>query len=135
MRTIATFLAAVALSAAVVLSPTAGVAQETIVTEGDAAAVISEGQAGCGCQATQAPPWHASVAGDPCGPCCPPPNLFHANPCGQLCLKHSAHQHGCTLPPCFPRMHARLAEGRWPTPRPICVPRCPRCGALIEGGW
>lgn len=142
MRHVATILAASVLSLVVQgLRPATVSAQETIVIEGDAAAAMPGADAmpdaggACGCRPQMDPPWHGSVAGDPCGPSCPPPNLFHANPCHQLHLKHTARAHGHVLPPCFPRMHTRLAEGHWPTPRPITLPRCPRCGAHIEGGW
>lgn len=136
MRTAAPFIAAVALSA---LVPSAWLrsasAQETIVMEGDAGAGMTMDEpAACGCRVPQSPPWHGSVAGDRCGPSCPPPTMFHANPCGQLAMKHSAHRHGHVLPPCFPRLHGWLADGSWPTPRPITMPRCPNCGAHIEAG-
>lgn len=107
-------------------------AQETIVMDGDASP--STGGA-CGCRDTQAPPWHGNVVGDACGPSCPPPTMFHADPCRQLWLKHNARQQGCALPPCFPRLHGYLTDGSMPTPRPIVMPRCPRCGAHIEGGF
>lgn len=111
-------------------------AQEVLDVHQPAAA----GGAGCNCRNAadmQAPPWHGNVTGMDCGPMCPPGNMFHAYPCGQLrqaCqAKHG--RLGCvTLPPCFPRLHAWCAEGSMPTPRPIAVPRCPECGALIEGG-
>ena len=36
--------------------------------------------ADCDCQANRQPPWHGNVAGPCCNrPCCPPPNMFHAN--------------------------------------------------------
>lgn len=131
MRTSAVLVAVVALGIA--FAP-AGlrrvVADETVIVEEGAAAAPGS----CGCRDPQAPPWHGTVAGDQCGPSCPPPNVFHANPCGQLWLKHHARLQGCTLPPCFPRMHARGTEGTWPTPRPVKLPRCPVCGTHIEQG-
>lgn len=136
MRTVATILAALALPAVVhCANPLTSVAQETIIIEDDTAVTMPEAPDECACRSSQAPPWHGSVAGDPCGPCCPPPNVFHANPCGQLHMKHAAHLHGHVRPSCFPRMHTRCTEGWWPTPRPIALPRCPRCGAHIDGGW
>lgn len=140
MRTVATvFVAAVlsVVSSATTLRPAA--AQGTIVMEGDAGSMPDaggpmDGQAACGCRNTQSPPWHGTVAGDPCGPSCPAPNVFHADPCGQLEMKHNARQHGYILPPCFPRMHGFMTNGSWPTPRPISLPRCPNCGAQIEHG-
>lgn len=136
MRTTLTLLASIALAAC----PGAGsyrpaAAQESIVLDDATVDGMSEDPGACGCRNAQSPPWHASVAGDPCGPSCPPPNVFHADPCRQLWLKHSAHRHGYVLPPCFPRMHGRLTDGVWPTPRPITLPRCPNCGAHIDGGW
>lgn len=133
MRTTTNRLACIALATALSAAcgrPTA--AQDTIVL--DDAGIDAMAGGGCLGRATQSPPWHGSVAGDPCGPCCPPPNVFHADPCRQLWMKHNAHQHGCVLPPCFPRMHARLTGDWWPTPRPIKLPRCPNCGAHIDPG-
>ena len=114
-------------------SPRSTPAQDMIATE-DAAA----GMGDCNCRERMAPPWHGSVAGMDCGPVCPPGNVFHAQPCGQLrqaCqVKHG--RQGCvTLPPCFPRLHTWFAEGSMPTPRPLALPRCPECGTLIEGGF
>lgn len=109
-------------------------AQESIVMEGAGGAAMAADPSACGCRNLQSPPWHGSVAGAPCGPSCPPPNKFHADPCGQLWMKHQARQQGYVLPPCFPRMHGRLADGSWPTPRPIALPRCPNCGTHIEFG-
>lgn len=133
-------IATLLIAAAIVVGlPAAGLsgaaAQETIIIEGDASGVMPGEPAGCGCRDVQSPPWHGSVCGDPCGTCCPPPNMFHANPWQQLWMKHHAHQEGLCLPPHFPRMHARATTGTWPTPRPISLPRCPRCGAHIEGGF
>ena len=93
------------------------------------------GGSDCGCRGTQAPPWHGSVRGPACGPSCPPPTLFHADPCGQLCMRQRAHQMGAILPPCFPRLHGWLVEGHMPSPPPPAVPRCHQCGAAIEGGF
>lgn len=132
MRTSTLFVAAIALVVIVAASVHGrAFAQESVVIEGGMA-----GDPGaCGCRDQQSPPWHGTVAGAACGPCCPPPTMFHADPCGQLWLKHNAYRQGCTLPPCFPRMHGRLTDGAWPTPRPIVTPRCPRCGAHIEQGF
>jgi len=136
VRTIAPFLACIALVVAITAGvPGRAVAQETVITEGEGMGGLAGDPGACGCRAPQAPPWHGSVAGAACGPSCPPPTMFHADPCGQLWLKHSARQHGCVLPPCFPRMHGWLSEGLMPTPRPIVTPRCPRCGAHIEQGF
>ncbi len=135
MRTPTTFIAVLVLSVIVPAAwsrPT--VAQESIVMEGDAGETPLEEHGACGCRASQSPPWHGNVAGDPCGPSCPPPTMFHANPCGQLWMKHTARHQGYVLPPCFPRLHGRLTDGSWPTPRPITMPRCPNCGAHIETG-
>ena len=109
------------------------VGQETIVMDNDV--VVEGAMNGPGTGDIQSPPWHGNVCGDPCGPCCPPPNVFHADPRGQLHMKHNAGHHCHVLPPCFPRMHGRLTTGWWPTPKPISLPRCPRCGAHIEGGF
>lgn len=134
MRTFAPFLAVLAL-----VITACGIrraeAQETVVVEGDGRGALSADPGACGCRDPQSPPWHGNVAGDPCGPSCPPPNMFHADPCHQVWLKHNARQQGCVLPPCFPRMHGWLTEGWMPTPRPIVTPRCPRCGAHIEQGF
>lgn len=136
MRTTLAIVTALALSFTIPtewLSP--AVADETLIMEGGAGIDGMDIPGGCACRNTQSPPWHGSVAGDPCGPSCPPPNMFHANPCGQLWMKHTARHQGYLLPPCFPRMHGCLTEGQSPTPRPISQPRCPRCGAHIEGGF
>jgi len=136
VRTSASFVAVLAIVVAV---PAVGLrrveAQETVVIEGGMAGDASAAPGACGCRDVQSPPWHGSVGCDPCGPSCPPPTMFHADPCGQLWLKHNARKQGCVLPPCFPRMHGLLAEGFMPTPRPIMTPRCPRCGAHIEQGF
>lgn len=135
VRTAATFLAALLLCiTASAVRPQVAAAQETIVMEGDAGGAMPTEPGACGCRDRQAPPWHGNVAGDACGPSCPPPTMFHADPCRQLWMKHQARMQGYALPPCFPRMHGRLTEGWWPTPRPIALPRCPNCGAHIEAG-
>ncbi len=112
-------------------------AQETvIVTEEGAGAAMDESGAACGCKGVQRPPWHASVRGPACGPACPPHGtMFHADPRGQLCVRRQAQQACATLPSVFPRLHTWCAEGYMPTPRPIAVPRCHECGAVIEGGF
>ena len=110
-------------------------AEEAIVMEGDAAGMgMPADSAACGCRDLHSPPWHGNVAGDPCGPSCPPPNKFHANPCGQLWMKHHARQQGYLPPSWFPRLEGRMTHGSWPTPRPIQLPRCPNCGAHIDLG-
>ena len=132
MRISTPIIAVVALVVSVVAGvPGRAVAQDSTVIDGD----ITGGPGACGCRDLRSPPWHGTVAGAAGGPCCPPPTMFHADPCGQLWQKHTAHLQGCTLPPCFPRMHGRLTTGWWPTPRPIVTPRCPRCGAHIEQGF
>lgn len=135
MRTVTSLVAALVLSIAM---PAACLrvasAQETIMIDGMDGAEMSADPSACACRNLQSPPWHGTVAGEPCGPSCPPPNKFHADPCGQLWMKHNARQQGCVLPPCFPRMHGRLADGSWPTPRPIALPRCPNCGSHIDLG-
>ncbi|MFM7107555.1 MAG: hypothetical protein ACKOZU_02965 [Planctomycetaceae bacterium] len=133
MRTTFSFLARLALAASLAaVSVRSTTAQETIVLDDADVGGMAAAPGACGCRNAQSPPWHGSVAGDPCGPSCPPPNVFHADPCRQAWLKHNARQQGCVLPPHFPRMHGWLTDGRWPTPRPIMLPRCPRCGAHLE---
>jgi len=81
-----------------------------------------------------APPWHGNVRPAECCPRCAPPNMFHADACGQ-CWGSRLH-HGCLQnPPLFPRLHALWATGSMPTPRPPSQPRCRQCGAPIEGGF
>ena len=136
MRTTLTPLACIALAVALgMASVLPASAQDTIVLDESGLGGMATAPGACGCRTPPSPPWHGSVAGDPCGPCCPPPNVFHADACRQLWLKHNAGQQGCVLPPHFPRLHGRLTNGSWPTPRPIMLPRCPRCGAHIEGGF
>lgn len=108
--------------------PTAVRAQDTIV-------VTQEPSAGCGCRNVQEPPWHGTVAGCPCGPSCPAPTMFHADPRGQLCMRRQVHHCDVRMPPCFPRLHGMWVYGQMPTPRPVTIPRCPQCGATIEGGF
>ena len=137
MRTVTSLVASLVLSVAVPAAClSVASAEETIVMDGEgmAAADVAADSSACGCSNRLSPPWHGSVAGEPCGPSCPPPNKFHADPCGQLWMKHNARQQGYVLPPCFPRMHGRLADGWWPTPRPIAQPRCPNCGTHIDLG-
>lgn len=140
MRTLASTLAIALPLAIASVGPSRAAPGETIVMEGDAGGMLDSGGAlmeepgACGCRSVQSPPWHGNVAGDPCGPSCPPPTMFHANPCGQLWQKHHARQQGLVPPPSFPRLHGWLADGWWPTPRPIMLPRCPNCGAHIEHG-
>jgi hypothetical protein len=116
-------------------------ADTIVVTEVPGAAALGNGTepgaAGCGCRDVQRPPWHGNVQGPACGPVCRGGcgGVFHANPCGQLHLRAHALAHCMTLPPCFPRLHGWLAEGRMPTPPPPALPRCHQCGAVIEGGF
>ncbi len=110
-------------------------AQGTTVTD-DSAMMSTDGSgSGCGCRTAQQPPWHGSVSGPAVGPTCHHGGVFHADPCGQLWAKHDLHRHACvTLPPCLPRLHTWWTEGFMPTPRPLALPRCHQCGAVIEGG-
>ena len=121
----AAMLVALALPCAV---PTAARAQETIV-------VTQEPASGCGCGNVQQPPWHGTVAGRDCGPSCPAGTMFHADPRGQCCMRRQIHHCDVRMPPCLPRLHGALVYGRMPTPRPVTIPRCPQCGAMIEGGF
>lgn len=114
---------------------TATAQQPTVMDESAMMSTDGSGN-GCGCRDVQSPPWHASVNGPACGPACHHCGVFHADPCGQLRAKHDIHRHcGVTLPPCFPRLHTWCAEGYMPTPRPLALPRCHQCGAVIEGGF
>lgn len=82
------------------------------------------------------PPWHGSMRSTECCPRCAPPNMFHADPCGQLDCWGSRVHHGCVQnPPLFPRLHAWWVDGSMPTPRSPSLPRCRQCGATIEGGF
>lgn len=115
--------------------PRGAAAQETIVITEDAAAGGAGGTA-CGCKGRQSPPWHGSVAAAECGPPCRVhAGTFHADPRGQLCVRRQLAEQCATLPPLFPRLHGCCTEGRMPTPRPLTVPHCRHCGALIEGGF
>ena len=110
-------------------------AQETTAMD-DAAMMAMDGAgSACGCRNQQQPPWHGSVNPPACGPSCHPCGVFHADPCGQLHAKHEARRHCVTLPPCFARLHTWWAEGVMPTPKPLAMPRCHQCGAVIEGGF
>ena len=85
--------------------------------------------ASCDCRGTSQPPWHGSVGGRCCNrPCCPPPTMFHADACGQLRAKDEAKAHCVELPSAFPKFHEWRHTGRWPSPRPIAMPRCHHCG-------
>lgn len=90
--------------------------------------------AACDCQTDRQPPWHGNVA-DPCcnRPCCPPPTLFHADPCGQLQARQEAREHCIDLPPAFPRFHG-WRKGFMPSPRPLSVPHCHHCGMPLYPG-
>ncbi|MGI9178521.1 MAG: hypothetical protein ACR2IT_11785 [Pirellulales bacterium] len=135
MRTIRPVIAAVIVAVVPsIFSIRTAIAQETMP---DSAMMGMDGRGeSCGCRNTQQPPWHGSVNGSECRPACPTCGVFHADPCGQLHPRQHLHQ--CpplVLPPCFPRLHAWWAEGAMPTPRPLALPRCHQCGAVIEGGF
>jgi hypothetical protein len=103
-------------------------AQETVMITEDAAP-----GADCNCKGVQRPPWHGSVRGPACGPACTPHGgMFHADPRGQLCMKHQARAMGATPPSYFPRLHTWCAEGYMPTPRPLALPHCRHCGMPLE---
>jgi len=89
----------------------------------------------CTCRSRQAPPWHGNVDGMSCPPMHHGNRIFQANPCGQLGMLCPWNRCGAQLPPCFPRLHGCCADGQMPTPRPIAIPRCHQCGAVIEGGF
>lgn len=130
MRRLSLAIAVVTAVAASLLCGGPGRGQETMS--------IVEGGGACNCKSAQAPPWHGTVGAVDCGPTCPPGNVYHADPCGQLLMKCQVRhgQYGCvTLPPCFPRLHAWCTEGYLPTPRPLHLPRCHQCGAVIAGGF
>ncbi len=92
-------------------------------------------ESACDCGGNSQPPWHGSVGGRCCNrPCCPPPTLFHADPCAQLRAKDEAKAHCVKLPPAFPRLNGWRHTGRMPSPRPIVMPRCHHCGAPIPIG-
>jgi hypothetical protein len=132
MRSMSLAVAVVAAIAATLVGSGPGRGQETVT-------IVARGSGpACNCKSAQTPPWHGSVGGVDCGPTCPPGNVYHANPCGQLLMKcqvHHGHHGYVTLPPCFPRLHAWWSEGSMPTPRPLHLPRCHQCGAVIEGGF
>ena len=90
--------------------------------------------AACDCQADRQPPWHGNVAGPCCNrPCCPPPNMFHADAWGQLGAKEEAKKHCLELPPSFPRFNG-WRKGYMPSPKPIALPRCRHCGMPVQPG-
>lgn len=88
----------------------------------------------CDCQHNRQPPWHGNVT-DPCcnRPCCPPPNMFHADAWGQLGAKEEAKRHCLELPPSFPRFNG-WRKGFMPSPKPIAMPRCHHCGMPVQPG-
>lgn len=135
-RRIASQLAGLALVLAMVtasglLGSSASAEDVIIVEEGPALSTA----AGCGCRGPQQPPWHASVRGDCCNrPCCPPPNMFHADPCGQLRMRRYAREHCMEMPSNFPRLQGLWVDGRMPAPVPPALPRCHQCGAVIHHG-
>ena len=133
-----TFVAAMIVAASssiLVIRETCG--QETIVvTEDPAAGDMTPPGSDCGCKGVQRPPWHDSVRGPACGPVCAPHGgVFHADPRGQLQAKHQCRSGHVRLPSCFPRLHTWCAEGYMPTPKPLALPRCRQCGAILEGGY
>lgn len=132
---IAATIAAVAPS---LLATGSAGAQETIVMDG--AAMPGPDAGDCNCRDGQRPPWHGAVAAEACGcgPVCRVHGKFHADACGQLRTKwqvHHGHGGNVTMPPYFPRLHTWCAEGYLPTPPPLVMPRCHRCGAVIAGGF
>lgn len=89
---------------------------------------------GCDCEADRQPAWHGNVAGPCCNrPCCPPPNMFHADAWGQLGAKEEAKKHCLELPPSFPRFNG-WRKGYMPSPKPIALPRCRHCGMPVQPG-
>jgi len=90
--------------------------------------------ADCDCQADRQPPWHGNVAGPCCNrPCCPPPNMFHADAWGQLGARQEAREHCLELPPAFPRFNG-WRKGFMPSPKPPSLPRCHHCGMPVQPG-
>jgi len=88
----------------------------------------------CNCPSNRQPPWHGNVAGPCCNrPCCPPPTLFHADPCGQLTACREARENCIELPSAFPRFNG-WRKGYMPSPRPPSMPRCHHCGMPIHIG-
>lgn len=110
-----------------------GLARASAASAGE---IIVEGPMPGGMSAEfAAPPWHGSIQRAECGPWCPPPTLFHADPCGQLGMFGPDQPECLQRPPLFPRLQALWAYGSMPTPPPPALPRCHRCGAPIEGGF
>ncbi len=136
MRSPCRIIAAVLVALPSLFATGIATAQETTVMD-ESAMMSTDGAGGdCNCRSVQQPPWHGTVSGPACGPTCHHGGVFHADPCGQLRAKHDIHRHGCvTLPPCFPRLHALWVEGSMPTPKPLALPRCRQCGAVLEGGY
>jgi len=86
------------------------------------------------CQGGRQPPWHGNVAGPCCNrPCCPPPNMFHADAWSQLGARQEAREHCLELPPAFPRFNG-WRKGFMPSPKPIALPRCHHCGMPVQPG-
>jgi len=108
---------------------------EEIVYEGGPLTFAAGGAAAdCDCQNNRQPPWHGNVAGPCCNrPCCPPPNMFHADAWGQLGAKEEAKKHCLELPPSFPRFNG-WRKGYMPSPKPIALPRCRHCGMPVQPG-
>jgi hypothetical protein len=106
-------------------------AQETTIVMDDSGPAAGD----CNCRSQQAPPWHGNVNGMSCPPMHHGNRIFQANPCGQLGMLCPWNRGCAQLPPCFPRLHGLCADGQMPTPRPIAIPRCHQCGAVIEGGF
>jgi hypothetical protein len=138
VRTIRPIIAAVIVSAVPsILAIGNAPAQGTMAVTDDSAMMHTDvsGDA-CGCRNVRQPAWHGNVHGTDCRPSCPRCGVFHADPCAQLNPhRHLHHGVPMVLPPCFPRLHAWCSEGFMPTPRPLVVPRCHQCGAVIEGGF
>lgn len=125
-------IVALLAAAAAVASTSSGMDAGAVVIEGLPTIVSERGPAP---QDTLTPPWHGNMRSVECCPKCAPPNMFHADPCGQLGWGRRIHPDCVCDPPMFPRLHALWNIGEMPTPRPPALPRCRQCGATIEGGF
>ena len=113
---------------------TIAVAEEIVYESGPLTFEPGPVAADCDCRQHQQPPWHGNVAGPCCNrPCCPPPNMFHADAWGQLGARQEAREHCLELPPAFPRFNG-WRKGFMPSPEPIALPRCHHCGMPVQPG-
>ena len=101
---------------------TIAVAEEIVYESGPLTFEPGPVAADCDCRQHQQPPWHGNVAGPCCNrPCCPPPNMFHADAWGS---SEPGRRHGSIAWNCRRPSRGSTAGEKVSCPRPSPSP-CP----------